>query len=205
MLVHLVFIELSVGRFLNVADNADGNRKVAVHAGEHHVNASIFGGFIMDHDVIHGNAVFTNRHCFEAAAVETDTFVSVFAENHWFAVFQDDGLVVADGAVSDGSVRLVVEDHTVLKYFYHAGAVVLSGAGHDVGGKDRNAVQCTSKECALCTHYQFTRIERIVDGAVRRSLGDLTELGSRTVLTFGKTVDFVVEDEGNGKDCVSGC
>ena len=89
---------------------------------------------------------------------------------------------------------LVVEDHAVLQHLHHAGAVVLGGAGHDVGGELRQAVQRTGIESALRAHHQLTRVERVVDGAVRRGLGDLTELRGRAVLTFGEAVDFVVED-----------
>ena len=158
------------------------------------MDAGVFGVLVVDHDVVHRDAVLANGHRFQAAAVEAQTLVLLLAEDHGLAILEDDGAVVTDSAVGDGGVSLVVEDHAVLQHLHHAGAVVLGGAGHDVGGELRQAVQRTGVEGALCAHHQFARVERVVDGAVRRGLGDLSELRGRAVLTLGQAVNLVVED-----------
>lgn len=56
-------------------------------------------------------------------------------------------------------------------------------------------VQRTGEESAACAEYQLTRGERVFDGTERRCLGYLAELGGGRILTFGKTVYLVVEQQ----------
>ena len=194
LFVHLLFVELGVGDLLDVADDAEGHGQVAAHVGQHHVDAGVFGGFVVHHDVVDGDAVFTDGDSLEAAAVEAKTFVLVLAEDHGLAMFEHDGAVVADSAVGDGGMGLVVEDDAVLEHLDHGASVVLGGARHALGGKLRDTVERAGEERALCAHHQLTRVEGIVDGAEGGSLGHLAELGGGAVLAFRQTVDLVVED-----------
>ena len=136
------------------------------------MDAGVLGGLVVDHDVVHRDAVLADGHRLQATAVEAQTLVLLLAEDHGLAILEDDGAVVTDGTVGDGGVGLVVEDHAVLQHFHHAGAIVLCGAGHDVGGQRRQAVQCACIEGALCAHHQLTRVEGVVDGVIRGGLGD---------------------------------
>lgn len=194
LLVHLVFVQLGVGGLLHVADDAECHGQVAVHVGQHHVDAGILGGFVVNHDVVYRDSVLADGDHFELASVEAEAFLLVLAEEHGLAVLEHDGAVVTYGAVGDGSMCLIIEYHAVLQHLDNRSAVMLCGAGHDVGGQSRHTVECTGEECALCAHDQLTRVERIVDGAEGRSLGHLAKLGGWAVLAFRQAVNLVVED-----------
>ena len=196
LLVHLLLVELGVADLLDVADDAEGDGQAGrrTHVGQHHVDASVLGGLVVDHDIVQRDAVLADGNHFELAAVEAQTFLLVLAEEHGLAVLEHDGAVVADGAVGDGGVRLVVEDDAVLQHLGNRAAVVLGGAGHALGGKLRHTVEGAGEEGALGTHHELTGIEGVVDGAVGRGLCNLAELGGGAVLTLGETVDLVVED-----------
>ena len=56
-------------------------------------------------------------------------------------------------------------------------------------------VEAAGKEGAACAEYECARDERVLDGTVRRGLGDLAEFGGRGILTLGQTVDLVVEED----------
>ena len=99
---------MGVGCLLHVADHADGHGEVAAHAGQHHVDAGVFGVLVVDHDVVHRDAVLADGHRFQATAVEAQTLVLLLAEDHGLAVLEDDGAVVTHSFVGDGGVRLDV-------------------------------------------------------------------------------------------------
>ena len=190
--VHLVLIQLAVGNLFDVADDAEGNRKIAAHAGQHHVDAGVLSGLIVNHDVIHRDAILADGYGFKATTIETETAVPFFAENHRLAVFEHDGAVVANSTIGDGSMSFIVENHTVLQNLHHARTVVKGGACHDVCGQVRHAVEGSREESSLGTHHQLARVERVVNGSERRSLRDLAELGGRAVLPLGQTVFLIM-------------
>src|SRR5574344_2360782 len=131
---HLFFKHFSVVTLSHGTDNTDSYREVATHTSQHHVYAGIFCGLIVNHNVVHCDTVFANGYRFEAAAVETEAFVAVFTINHWFTMFQYNGAVVANSAVGDGGMSLVVENHAVLQYLNNRSAVVFGGLKHNLGG-----------------------------------------------------------------------
>ena len=71
---------------------------------------------------------------------------------------------------------------------------MLGGAGHALGTQLRHAVEGACEEGSLGAHHEFAGVEGIVDGTVGRGLGHLAELRRGAILTFGETVDLVVED-----------
>ena len=67
------------------------------------------------------------------------------------------------------------------------------GRSHDLLIQLEFDVKAAREESSLCAQYEAARIERFLDGAVRRSLGDGSELGGRRILALRKAVYAVVE------------
>ena len=111
-------------------------------------------------------------------AVEHHALLAVGAEADRLAVHERDQHVVAVGLAGDGLERAVVEDVAVLvdldergalvvvgppEHLHHVLAVHVVGAGHERGlGAERHA----------------DRVERVVERAERRRLGDLADLAA---------------------------
>ena len=90
---------------------------------------------------------------------------------------------------------LIVEDHAVDQTFDHRHPLVAGGGYQTVLRLLHVGVDRAGEEGRFGADGQFTRVERLLDRAVGRGLGDFAQLGRRRVLSFGQTVDLVVEED----------
>ena len=70
-----------------------------------------------------------------------------------------------------------------------------SSRGHNLLVELELDVKAAGEESALGSEHQSSRIEGMLDGSVRRSLGDGAELRGRRILPFGQTINLVVEKD----------
>ena len=80
----------------------------------------------MDQKVAFADAV-AEIDDFRGRAVEADSFVAVFAEDEWLAVFESDGPVRPDVLVCELHEGAVVEDVAILIDLDEGGALVMGG------------------------------------------------------------------------------
>ena len=184
------------GRGFHVADNTDGDGEMRRHhVCQHHVDTRVFGGLVVDENVLLGDAVFANLHHFKLVAVEADTLIAVLTEDKRLAVDALHLHVVADILAGDVLMHTVGEDHAVLQDLGHGDAIVLVRLPEDFAQLLGVDIHATGKEGSLGTNGEFARIERVFVGALRRSLGlRATERAGRE-LTLGHTIDTVVEQD----------
>ena len=69
------------------------------------------------------------------------------------------------------------------------------GRRHDLLVELELHVQRAGEEGALGAQHERTRVERMLDGAVRRGLRDGAKLRGRRILPLRQTVDLVVEED----------
>ena len=89
----------------------------------------------------------------------------------------------------------VVEDHAILQNFGYRHTLVFRRCDQALFGQIHLHIDRTGEERAFRTDHQFAGVERFFDRTVGRGLGDFTQLRGRRVLTFGQTVDLVVEQD----------
>jgi len=182
------------GRGFHVADDADGDGEMRRHhVCQHHVDTRVFGGLVVDENVLLGDAVLANLHHFKLVAIEADTFVAVLTEDKRLAVDALHLHVVADVLAGNIFVHAVGENHAVLQDLSHGDAVVLIRLPEDFAQLLGVDIHATGKEGSLGTDGEFARIERILVCALRRSLGLRATEGTGRELTLGHTVDTVIE------------
>ena len=68
-------------------------------------------------------------------------------------------------------------------------------AGHDVLVELKHDIKRACEEGSLCTEYERTRVERMLDCSVRRGLGDRSELRGWRVLSLGQAINLVIEED----------
>ena len=106
---------------------------------------------------------------------------------------KDDAAFRACLSVGNPVVGAVVEYHAVDEALDHASALVLRGLYHTVHGGRHIHIQSAGEELTACTEHQFGRDKRTLHCTKRTRLADKTLGRCRRVLTFGQTVDTVVE------------
>ena len=126
--------------------------------------------------------------------IQRKAFVVVLAENHLLAVAQNDRVVCTCLTVSNPVVSAIIEDDAVNEALNNRCAFVLLRLHHTIDGGRHIHVQRASKECATCAEDEFARDKRTLYRAERRGLADKALRRSRRVLTFGQTIDAVIED-----------
>ncbi len=184
------------GRSLHVADDADGDGEMRRHhVCQHHVNTRVFSGLVVDEEVLLGDAVLADGDHFKLVAIQTDTLVAVLTEDERLAMDALHLHVVADILASDVLVHAVGEDHAVLQDLGHGDAVMLVRFPEDFTQFLGVDIHATGKESSLGADGEFARIERILVGALRRSLGLRATEGAGRELTLGHAVDTVVEQD----------
>ena len=92
-----------------------------------------------------------------------------------------------------GIMCAIVEDDTVLQDFAYAGSLMLVGSLQDFHCSCSICCHGTCEEVSACSKAQFCRAERILHGAVWAALADKTAWACGAVLSLGKSVDTVVE------------
>ena len=182
---------------LDGPDDAHGHRIVGVfHRGEHRVKRRVALVGVVRQHIVERVAVLANGHHLELHVLEDETLFVVGAEEHLLAVAQRDRTLGARGLVGrKGGMGLVVEDHAVLQYFHDRHAAVQRGGHHALLGEVDLHVDRAGEEGALGADDQLAGVERLLDGAVGRRLGDLAQLRGGRVLSLGQAVDLVVEED----------
>ena len=184
------------GRGLHVADDTDGDGEMRRHhVCQHHVDTRVLSGLVVDEDVLLGDAVLADGDHFKFVAIEADTLIAVLTEDERLAVYALHLHVVADVLASDVFVNAIRENHAVLQDLGHGDAVVLVRLPKDLAQFLRVDVNATGEESGLGADGEFARIERILVGALRRSLGLRATESAGRELTLGHTVDTVVEQD----------
>ena len=90
---------------------------------------------------------------------------------------------------------LVVEDHAVLQNFGDRHTLMFRRCDQTLFGQIHLHVDRTGEEGAFRADHQFAGVERLLDRAVRRGLGDLAQLRSGGVLALREAVNLVVEQD----------
>ena len=98
-------------------------------------------------------------------------------------------------AARDVLERAVVEDVAVLVDLDERRTAVLVGAPEHLLHVLAVHVVGAGDEARLRADRDRDRVERVVERAERRALGDLADLARRRVLALGETVDLVVEEQ----------
>ena len=117
------------------------------------------------------------------------------AEPDRLAVLERDDRVGLGVLVLDRVERAVVEDRAVLVDLDERGASVRGRRGQHRGEVLAVGVDGAGHEGALGAERQRDRVERVVQRAHRRRLGDLAGLRGGGVLALGQAVDPVVEQQ----------
>ena len=148
----------------------------------------------MHEDVVERHAVLADGHHLQLHVVEHQPLVHVLAEEHLFALTEGDGVFRPHLLVAgERLVSTVIEYHAVHQHLDDRQAVVLRSGHHALRGQVHLGVYRTGEESAVGTYHQFAGIERTLHRTVGRRLGNLAELRRRRVLSFGETVNLVIE------------
>ena len=148
---------------------------------------------VMHQDIIQCITILADCHGFQFQAFQDDTLFVVLAEQHLFAVAQEDRTVGTKFLVDNLFMDTVVKDHAVHQHFGYGSAFVASGSSQHFSRVIQIHVDHAGKEIAARAQSQFSRDKRIFDRSVRRTLGNETTIGSRRILSLRQTVDLVVE------------
>ena len=180
---------------LDGPDYSQGDGVVGVlHRRQHRVERRVALVGVVRQHVVQRVAVLTDGYDLQLHVLEDDAFLLVGSEQHLLAVAQRYGALRTRSLVGgELAVGLVVEYHAVLQYFDYRHAFVHRGGHHALLRKSHLHVHRPGEERALGADHQFAGVERLLDRAVRRGLGDLAQLRSGGVLAFGQTVNLVVE------------
>ena len=144
--------------------------------------------------IVNEYARIVGRNNDDIKTIQRKAFVVVFAENHLLTVAQNDRVVCACLAVSNPVVGAVIENNAVNEALNNRCAFVLLRLHHTIDGGRHIHVQRASKECATCAEDEFAGYKRTLDRSERRGFTDKSLRRSRRVLTFGQTIDAVIED-----------
>ena len=156
------------GRGFHIADDADGDREMRrCHVGEHHVEASVLDGLIVDQDVLLSDAVLADGDHFELVTVQADTLVTVLAEDQRLTMDALHLHVLADVLAGNVLVHAIGENHAVLQDLGHGDAIVVVRLHEDFGEFLGVDIHATGEEGRLGADGEFTRIERIFVGTLR--------------------------------------
>jgi hypothetical protein len=111
--------------------------------------------------------------------VEHHAQVPLGAEPDRLAVAERDEHLLADLLGGHALEGAVVEDVAVLEHLDEGGALVLVGTAEDLEHVGPVHVVRAGHEAGLGADGQRQRVERVVEAAERRRLGDLAELARR--------------------------
>jgi hypothetical protein len=135
-----------------------------------------------------------------AVVVAHDAELAVHAEAERLAVDERDAVgvgLVAIGEVVEGAV---VEDRAVLQHLDERRAAVLGSGAQDLDEALLVAIDGAGDERRAGADGERQRIERRVDRAGGRRLGDLADLARRRGLALRQAVDAVVEEQDLDRD-----
>ena len=93
-----------------------GNPGMRIHARKREGVNRIWIVLVVDQQIFFGDAV-AKRDDFEIQAHEANSFVAIFSEDEWLAVFELDDLLAAGFFFGDGFPRAVVENIAILQDF----------------------------------------------------------------------------------------
>ena len=94
------------------------------HAGQHHVYASVFHGWIMHQNVLFCYAIFTKFNHLQVGTSQHNTFVSFFPEYHRLSGFQEQLVIIFRFSRCNQCMNLVVKYDTIFKYLNNRSAFV---------------------------------------------------------------------------------
>ena len=147
----------------------------------------------MYQNIIQRITILTDRYGFKFQAFQHDTLFIVFAEQHLFAVAQENRTVGTKFLIDNLFMDTVVKDHTVHQHFSHGSTFMAGRSSQHFGRILQIHIDHTGKEITTGTQSQFSRNKRIFDRPVRRALGNETTIGSRGILPLRQTIYLVVE------------
>ena len=133
------------------------------------------------------------RHEGHRVDLHRQTFVIILTKDHLLAVFEDDAMLCALLTIGYPRVRPVVEDHAVNEALYDRAAFVLLRCHETINRRRHIHIQRTGEECTAGSKHELGRDERTLYRSKRRRFRYKTLRTRRAVLTFGQTIDAVVE------------
>ena len=90
-------------------------------------------------------------------------------------------------------MRSVIENHAVNKTFYDRRTLVLLRGYKTIHRRRYIYIQRAGKECTPCAEHQLCRHKRSLYRTERTALAHKPFRARRRVLTFGQTIDAVIE------------
>ncbi len=90
---------------------------------------------------------------------------------------------------------IIIKDHAILQYLNQRSTLVPGCLDKYVLHQFEVIVHHPGKEIALGSHGQFSRKKRIFNGTVGRGFCYTSFWGCRGVLSFGQSVDLIVEKQ----------
>ena len=148
---------------------------------------------IMNQHIIHCVATFTDRNGFQFKTIQHKTFVTFFSENHLFAVAKEDGTVCTIFLINDTLMNAVIENYTVYQHFRDRSTFMACRSSQYFSCILQIHIDHPGKEVSACSQSQFSRDKRVFHCSVRRTFRNEATFGSRGVLSFGQTINFIVE------------
>ena len=182
--------------FLDVAYDTHCHRHIGeTHLCEFQLQCIVRIFSVVYKDIALFDTVFSYFHYFQIESVEHKSFVFVGTENHRFAVFEEYGVFGSCLFRRYGRMSTIIEYHTVYQTFhYRSTFVAVSGREHHTCSLEVD-IEHTCKERSARTHSDCRRLESLFDSTERRRLGDEALRRRRRILSFGKTVNPVVEQQ----------
>ena len=138
---------------------------------------------ILIHGIVYQNIfcshpIFANLYHPQFAFFEYDALVAVVAENHGFAVLEENLAFFPGFRIRNGLVNAIIKDHTILKHLYHGGALELGCLFKNFLGVFQVVVDATRKKRTSGTKNKLSGYKRIFDGTHGRSFSNKTPVGS---------------------------
>ena len=203
--MYLLVYSLVVRLRLHIADDAEGNREkggsidfqisLLSHEGKETMECRILLVRVMNE-----HALIVSRHYNQPrnkglrVDLYSQTFVFVLAEDHFLAMAENDAVLLSLFAIGDPRMRSVIENHTVNETFNNRRTFVLLRGYKAIDRRRHIDIERAGKERTTCAEHQLCRNKRTLYRSERRGFGDKSFRAGRRILTFGQTVDAVIEE-----------
>ena len=186
---------LVVGGCLHIAYHAQCHWEAVliVHHGQFQLQGVVFAVGIVHQHIVDGVAVFAHLYHLQSKTLLHQSVLVVLAKHQFFAVLHVDGVLFAPLLIIYRVVTSVVEYHAVLQYLAHRCSLVLVGCLEHLNGGWGVGGNGTCKEVSASAEAQFGRAEGVFNGAIGARLADKAAWTGGRVLSFGQSVDAVVE------------
>ena len=125
-------------------------------------------GFVMDYEILLGDAVFAQGHDLGCHPLESNPLVAVLAEDQRAAMLQRNGVVGARVPIRHLLKGVVVKDDAILVNLDEGAPLVVRGLGQYLTQVPGIGIDGTRGKRGLGPQGNRDGVHRIVDGTMRR-------------------------------------